>query len=62
MSVALVIEREKLMHRIIASSVACTAQPYSSSLSSKRYDFMKSAAELKTCFDIFYKILSEAKE
>jgi len=54
-SVALVIEHSKLMHRIIASSVACAAQTYSFTLSNKGYDFPKRVTEYKTCFDSLYK-------
>ena len=40
-SVALVFQHARRMRRILLSSVACPALPYSSTLSDKRYDFRK---------------------
>jgi hypothetical protein len=41
MSVALVIQHSKRMHRIISSSVACMSVSYYFTLSGKRHDFVK---------------------
>jgi hypothetical protein len=58
-SVALVIQHVKRMHRITLPSVVCPAVPYLKTLSHKRYDFRKKVIEHKMCVLIFSKILSE---
>jgi len=55
-SVALVIQHVKRMRRIMLSSVACLAVPYFSTLSHKRYDFLKNFAEHKVYILIFFTI------
>jgi hypothetical protein len=51
--VALVVQRAKRMLRITLSSEASLAPPYFSSLSHKRYDFLRNVIEFKMCVLIF---------
>jgi hypothetical protein len=57
-SVALVIQHAKRIHRIISSSVACLAVSYISTLSHKQQDFRKMLEKIKRVL-IFSKTLSE---
>jgi hypothetical protein len=58
-SVTLVIQHAKCMHRIILSSVACLALPYFSTLSHKRHDFRKNLLNIECVFRFSLQLLSE---
>jgi hypothetical protein len=55
MSLALVIQHEMCMCRVIPSSVAYLAVPHLSRLQQKRQDFCKKVTNIKVCFDFLYK-------
>jgi hypothetical protein len=58
-SVALLIQHEKRMRRIILSSVACLPLQNFHTFYHKRHDFRKRVIEHEMCFDFLYNILSE---
>ena len=53
-SVALFNQHEERMHRIILSSMTCTAVPHYSLYLVNRHDFIKKVTENKMCFVFLY--------